>query len=51
MPEMVGRFEQAGPVRIRAGERAALVPEKLTFEERLGDRSAVDGDERSSGAR
>jgi hypothetical protein len=46
---VIGRFEQAVPVRGRTRERAALVPEKLALEERLGDRPAVDGDERSSG--
>src|SRR5437899_13108375 len=35
----------------RAGERAFLVAEELRFEQRLGNRSAVDRDKRSIGAR
>ena len=37
-----------GPVR--AGERALLVPEQLRFQQRLGDRRAVDRDEAAARA-
>ncbi len=46
----VGRLEQADPVLRSARERAARVAEELALEERLGDRAAVDGDERPRGA-
>src|SRR5947208_366582 len=42
----VGLLEAAAPRLRRAGERPALVPEQLRFDELLGDRRAVDGDER-----
>ena len=38
-------------VVVRAGERAALVAEQFRFEQILGDRGGVDGDERLVGAR
>ncbi len=38
--------EAAFASRDRAGERALLVTEELAFEDRLGDRGAVHGDER-----
>ncbi len=38
-------------LRHGAGERPALVPEQLAFEERLGERRAVDRHERAAGAR
>src|SRR5687767_8351508 len=41
----VGDLEPALLERMRAGERAPLVAEELAFEERLGQRRAVDGDE------
>jgi hypothetical protein len=47
---MAGGFEQAGAVRRRTGERTALVAEKLTLEQCLGDGAAVDGNERPAGA-
>src|SRR5262249_58452209 len=37
--------EEAALLLDRAGERAALVPEELRFEKRLGQRAAVDRDE------
>ena len=40
-----------GLVGVRAGERALDVAEQLGLEQRLGDRAAVDGDERLVGAR
>ena len=38
--------EQARPRRVRIGERAALVAEELVFQQGVGQRRAVDGDER-----
>ena len=46
-----GGFEQPAPVLHRAGEGAALVAEQLAFQQALGDRGAVERDERSAGAR
>ena len=43
--------EAALAPRHRAGERAALVSEQLRFEDALGNRRAIDGHERSGGAR
>ncbi len=40
--------EQPGPRRMRIGKGAALVPEQLVFEQRVGQRRAIDGDERES---
>src|SRR5947209_1107284 len=40
------RLDEAGAVAIRAGERAAHVAEKLAFDQRLGERRAVDRRER-----
>ena len=48
---MVGLLEAADLGLVRAGERAALVAEQLRLEELLGERSAVDGDERTGAAR
>ena len=39
-------LERPACVAIGAGERAALVAEQLALEQRLGQRRAVDGDER-----
>ena len=47
----VRELELARLPRRRAGERALLVTEELGLEQRLGNRGAVDGDERSVGAR
>ncbi len=47
----VGLDEQAGAIGARVGERAALVAEELALEQRVGDRRAVDGDERPRLAR
>jgi len=44
-------LEQSRLVRARARERAAHVPEQLRLEQRLGDRGAVDADERLARAR
>ena len=41
-----GQFELAGPRFVGVGEGPFLVAEQLAFEQRLGDRRAVDGDER-----
>ena len=38
--------KHAGAPVVRAGERAFLVPEDLALEQRLGNRRAVDRDER-----
>ena len=43
----VRELELAGLSLRRAGERAFLVAEQLRFEQRLGNRRAVDGDERT----
>ena len=40
------QLELARLARDRAGERALLVAEELGLEQRLGNRGAVDGDER-----
>jgi hypothetical protein len=45
------RFEEAAVILGRAGERAAAVAEELALEQGLGDRGAVDGEERLVGAR
>ena len=42
----VGELEAAGAAIGGAGERALLVAEDLALEQRLGNRRAVDGDER-----
>ena len=42
----VGRFEAAGAVVDRAGERAADVAEQLAFQQALAQRAAVDAHER-----
>ena len=42
----MGLFEFADPATIGAGERAALVAEQLTFQERLRDRGAIDRQKR-----
>ena len=47
----VGRLEAAVAALDRAGERAALVAEQLGLEQRLGERGAVDRDERLARAR
>ncbi len=47
----VGELEMALARRHRAGEGATLVPEELAFEQALGHRAAVDGDERAARAR
>ena len=44
-------FEQARLVAHRAGERAAHVAEEFGFQQRFGQRGAVDGDKRTAGAR
>src|SRR5262245_22079977 len=45
------RLEQATPGGDGARERSALVTEQLRLEQRLGDRRAIDDDERPLGAR
>src|SRR5262245_33954513 len=45
------RLERTFARGVCAGERAALVPEQLTFDETLGKCSTVDGDERLTRAR
>jgi hypothetical protein len=47
----LGLLEAAAPRALRAGERAALVPEQLALEQVLRDRRRVDRDERTRGAR
>ena len=47
----VRELELARLARRRAGERALLVAEQLRLEQRLGNRRAVDRDERAVGAR
>ena len=47
----VGRLEQTDAGVLGVGERAAFVPEELGLGERLGQRRAVDRDERPGGAR
>ena len=42
----VALFEPTDPLRDGSGETALLVPEKLAFEQRLGDGSAVDRHEK-----
>ena len=46
----VGELELAAPVGDRAGERAAHVAEQLALDQLLGDRRAVDLDERAARA-
>ncbi len=46
----VGLLELADAAAVGAGERPALVAEKLALQERLGDRRAVDGQERGPAA-
>ena len=45
-----GRAEEPLASLIGAGERAALVPEQVALDQRVGDRAHVHGDERSGGA-
>ena len=45
----VGRFDQAGLGRDRAGEGAFDVAEQLALHERAHQRGAIDGDERANG--
>src|SRR5439155_16171970 len=47
----LGDLEEAGLGRDRAGERAALVAEQLALEQRLGERRAVQAQERRLRAR
>ena len=47
----VGELEDAACGVVGAGERALLVAEQLALEQRLGDRRAVDRDERERRAR
>ena len=47
----VGLLELAGLGRLRAGEGALLVAEQCRFQQVVGNRRAVDGDERPLGAR
>ncbi len=47
----VGQLEEPFLVLVRAGERAALVPEQLALEQRPRDRRAVDRPQRPAGAR
>ncbi len=47
----IGQFELADLPPRRPRERPALMPEQLAFEEVLGDRRAVDGNERTVLAR
>ena len=42
-------LEAAGSLALRSGERALLVPEELALDQRLGDRAAVQRDERLVG--
>ena len=44
-------FEATATQALRAGERAALMAEKLGFEQVLGNSRGVDCDERPGGAR
>jgi hypothetical protein len=46
----VRALERALDLLERAGEGAALVAEERGFDERFGERGAVDGDERFVGA-
>ena len=48
---LVGRLELADLALGRAGERALLVAEQLAFQQRLGERGAVQADERPLAAR
>ncbi|MNN13033.1 hypothetical protein D3C81_1260500 [compost metagenome] len=45
----VGMFQLADALALGAGERAALMTEQLAFEQLLGDRRAVEGDEGLAG--
>ena len=47
----VGLGEEAARALVAPGERALHVAEELALQERLGERRAVDGDERAAGAR
>src|SRR5262249_54175582 len=47
----VGLDEEARLVAERSSERTAHVAEELALEQRLGERSAIDGDERTGAAR
>jgi SAM-dependent methyltransferase len=46
-----GRFHLPTRALVRAGERAAFVPEQLALEQRVRDRRAIDGHEGSRAAR
>ena len=48
---LVRQLELAELLRVRVGERAALVAEELALEQRLGDGGAVERDERLARAR
>ncbi len=45
-----GLFEFANPPLICAGERASFMSEKLTFQERLGNRGTINGEKWGLGA-
>src|SRR5437773_4081890 len=47
----VGRLKKTVAVAFGAGERTLLVAEELALHQILGNRAAVDGDERQLGAR
>ena len=47
---LVGDFEQAALVLVGAGEGAFDVAEQFAFEQSLGKRATVDGDERLAGS-
>ena len=46
----LGLFEAANAPLIGTGESALLVPEQFAFQQRRGQRGAMDGDHRLSGA-
>ena len=46
-----GLLEAPAPLRLRTGERAALVAEQLRFQQLLRNRRGVDRDERLRGTR
>ena len=48
---LVGDFDESFLVAVRSGECASHVAEQLRVQERLGERAAVDGDERPVAAR
>ena len=45
-----GQLELAGPRLVGVGEGALLVTKEFAFQERLGNRGAVDRDERTAAA-